>query len=224
VTRRAAWVLWCCLLPVTTGCTVHQKFERQSVPPAAVGTTAMPLKLAVLSDRSMTFDYPRIAYLRAFVEVMNPGLADTLQTAFSGRFQNVTVVDTRADAQSADLMLSPSLELSDPLKLTIRFVEPNSGRLVAELSSKRPYKNHAPGMYSKLGTDLILFAIVVAFPPSELYVTHTIQKHDAERFNAIFAPAVAEMVGDVADQASRDAALHAFAPLRGAPGPPLKRL
>lgn len=224
MTRRAAWVLLGSLSLVTAGCTVHQEFERQSVPPIAVGTTAIPLKLAVLSDRSMTFDYPRIAYLRAFVEVMNPGLADTLQTAFSGRFQDVTVVDTRAAARSADLLLSPSLELSDPLKLTIRFVEPKSGRLIAELSSKRPYKNHAPGMYSKLGTDLILFAIVVAFPPSELYATHAIQKHDAERFNAIFAPAVAEMVGDVAAQASKDVALRAFAPAQGTPAQSLKRL
>jgi hypothetical protein len=215
VKRGVTWLLLGLFSPVLIGCTIHQKFEQQSVAQTVANRNTLPLKVAVLSDRSMTFDYPRIASLRAFVEVMNPGLANTLQTAFNGRFQDVTVVENRQSAQSADLLLSPSLELSDPMRLTITFVEPDSGRQITALSSVRPFESHAPGMYAHIGTDLILFATVVVFPPTEMLVTRQIQKHDAERFNAIFAPAVAAMIDDIAMQASRDGALRAYAPSRG---------
>ena len=211
--KGAAFVLLSALSLINAGCssTVHQEFERQPVPQIAAGANTLPLRIAVLSDKSMTFDYPPITFVREFVEVMNPGLADTLQTAFYGCFQDVTVVQTRNEALGADLLLSPSLELSDPLRLTVRFVEPNSGRLITELSSVRPYKSDAPGVYNNLGTDFMLAAVVLAFPPSEIYVTHKIQEHNAERYNATFAPAVAQMVSDVAAQAPRNRALRAYA-------------
>jgi hypothetical protein len=119
----------------------------------------------------------------------------------------------------ADLIAAPKLNLSDPMKLTILFIEPKTRRLVTEISAERPYENHAPGMYSNLITDVVLFAAVVAFPPSEIIATHAIRKHDAERFNAIFVPAVAKMAGDIALAASKDPRLCAFAAALLPPAP-----
>ena len=68
------------------GCTVHRKFAAQSVPSAAaVGTDKLPLTVAVIADPDLTFDYPR--YWKAFVEVLNPGLGQTLQSAVLMRRQ-----------------------------------------------------------------------------------------------------------------------------------------
>ena len=60
-------------------------------------------------------------------------------------------------------------------------------------------------------TDLFLFTAVVIFPPSDAIVTRQIQKHDADRFNAGFAPAVAQMASDIAYKASKDPNLQNFA-------------
>jgi len=103
------------------------------------------------------------------------------------------------------------LRLSDPMKLTVTFVEPRSRRIVAEVSSERSYDSKAPGVYAHLGTDLILFAAVVVFPPADSIAAHEIDKHDADRFNASFAPAVAKTAGDIAYKASSDRRLQAFA-------------
>lgn len=192
------------------GCTVHRELEAQSVPPAAaLGTEKLPLTVAVIGDPNLKFDYPR--YFKAFVEVLNPGLAQTLQSAFRGNFQNVSVVEAEKATSGADLFASPKLKLSDPMKLTVTFVDPRSRRIVAEYSSERSCDANAPGVYAHLGTDLLLFAAVVVFPPADSIVTHEIDKHDADRFNAGFAPAVAKMAGDIAYQASKDPHLQAYA-------------
>jgi hypothetical protein len=119
-------------------------------------------------------------------------------------------VERREAAANADLLATPTMDLSDPPRLTIRFVAPRTGVLVAELSAQRAYDSHAPGMYSYIATDLMLFAAAVTFPPSDMLVAHEIQKHTAKRFNAMFEPAVAQMVNDIASQTSRDRKLTAF--------------
>ncbi|MGA9724938.1 MAG: hypothetical protein WBQ86_20955 [Candidatus Binatus sp.] len=165
--------------------------------------------MAVIGDPALTFDYPR--HFKAFVEVLNPGLAQTLQSAFHGNFQNVSVVEAEAAASGADLFASPKLSLSDPMKLTVTFVEPRSRRIVAEFSSVRGCDGNAPGVYSNIGTDLVLFAAVVVFPPADMLVTHEIDQHNADRFNAAFEPAIAQMAGDIANKASQDPHLQSFA-------------
>ena len=125
--RFAATIFFGSVVFGIAGCTtLHRELATQSVPPAAaVGTDKLPLVIAVLADPSMTFDYPH--YWKAFVEDLNPGLANTLQSAFRGNFQNVSVVEAEKSASGADLVASPTLRMSDPMKLTVTFVE-HSGR------------------------------------------------------------------------------------------------
>ena len=209
--RFAATIFFGSVVFGIAGCTtLHRELATQSVPPAAAtGTDKLPLAIAVLADPSMTFDYPH--YWKAFVEDLNPGLANTLQSAFRGNFQNVSVVETEKSASGADLVASPTLRMSDPMKLTVTFVDPRSRRVVAELSSERSCDGNAPGVYDHIVTDLFLFTAVVIFPPSDSIVTRQIQKHDADRFNAGFAPAVARMATDIAYKASKDPHLQNFA-------------
>jgi hypothetical protein len=58
---------------------------------------------------------------------------------------------------------------------------------------------------------MILFAAVLVFPPAYKLVTHEIDKHNADRFNAAFEPAIAQMAGDIAIKASKDPHLQSFA-------------
>ena len=44
-------------------------------------------------------------------------------------------------------------------------------------------------------------------PPLDPLIAHQIRKHSAQRFNAMFTPAVVEMVGDIAQQTLHDIAL-----------------
>jgi len=209
--RFAATIFFGSVVFGIAGCTtLHRELATQSVPPAAaVGTDKLPLAIAVLADPSMKFDYPH--YWKAFVEDLNPGLANTLQSAFRGNFQNVSVVEAEKTASGADLVASPTLRMSDPMKLTVTFVEPRSRRIVAEVSSERSCDGNAPGVYDHIVTDLFLFTAVVIFPPSDSIITRQIQKHDADRFNAGFAPAVARMASDIAYKASKDPNLQNFA-------------
>ena len=194
----------------TASCTVHRELAPQSIPrSAALGTERLPLTVAVIGDPNLTFEYPR--YFKAFVEVLNPGLAQTLQSAFLGNFQSVNVVKAESAVGGADLFASPSLTLTDPMKLTVTFVDPRSRTVVAEFSSERSCDGNAPGVYAHIGTDLVLFAAVVVFPPADSIVTHEIDKHTADRFNAAFEPAIALMAGDIALKASRDPHLQSFA-------------
>ena len=157
----------------------------------------------------LTFEYPQ--YFKALEEDLNPGLAQTLQSAFRGNFQNVNVVEAERAAAGADLFASPALTLTDPMKLTVTFVDPRSRPFVAEFSSERSCDGNAPGVYDHIGTDLVLFAAVVVFPPADRLVSHEIDKHTADRFNAAFAPAIAPMAGDIALKASRYPHLQSFA-------------
>ncbi len=209
--RLAATVFFGLVIFGIAGCTtLHRELETQSVPPAAaVGTDKLPLTIAVIADPALTFDYPR--YWKAFVEDLNPGLAKTLQSAFRGNFQNVSVVEAERSASGADLLASPTLRISDPMKLTVTFVDPRSRRIVAEVSSERSCDGNAPGVYDHIVTDLFLFTAVVVFPPSDPIVTRQIRKHDADRFNAGFAPAVARMAREIAYKASIDPNLQSFA-------------
>ena len=209
--RLAATVFFGLVIFGIAGCTtLHRELETQSVPPAAaVGTDKLPLTIAVIADPALTFDYPR--YWKAFVEDLNPGLAKTLQSAFRGNFQNVSVVEAERSASGADLLASPTLLISDPMKLTVTFVDPRSRRIVAEVSSERSCDGNAPGVYDHIVTDLFLFTAVVVFPPSDPIVTRQIRKHDADRFNAGFAPAVARMAREIAYKASIDPNLQSFA-------------
>lgn len=192
------------------GCTVNRELAPQSIPwSASLGDERLPLNVAVIGDPAMKFDYPR--YFKAFVEVLNPGLAQTLQSAFRGNFQNVNVVEAENAASGADLFASPKLQLSDPMKLTVTFVDPRSQRIVAELSSEGSCDGNAPGVYDHLVTDLVLFAAVVVFPPADKLAAHEIDKHTADRFNAAFEPAIARMAGDIAIKASKDPHLESFA-------------
>jgi len=209
--KRVAAIVFCGFVPLAVaGCTtVHRQFAPQSVAPTTpADSDKLPLTVAVIADPALTFDYPR--HLTSFVEILNPGLAQTLQGAFRGNFQNVSVVEAEQAASGADLIASPTLRLSDPMKLTVTFVDPHSRRVVAEVSSERSCDGHAPGVYAHLGTDLMLFAAVVVFPPADRFAAHEINKHDADRFNAGFAPAVARMAGDIAYKASQDPNLHSF--------------
>ena len=193
----------------TSSCTVHREFAPQSVPSsAALGTERMPLTVAVIGDPALRFDYPR--YFKAFVEVLNPGLAQTLQSAFRADFQNVNVVEAEDAAVGADLFASPRLTLADPMKLTVTFVDPRTRRVVAEYTSERSCDGHAPGVYANIGTDLVLFTAVVLFPPADVIVKREIDEHNADRFNAGFAPAIAQMASDIASKASRDPNLQSF--------------
>ena len=209
--RLAATIFFGLLVFGIAGCTtLHRELETQSVPPAAAaGTDKLPLTIAVIGDPALTFGYPR--YWKAFVEDLNPGLANTLQSAFRGNFQNVSVVEAEQSASGADLLASPTLRISDPMKLTVTFIDPRSGKVVAEISSERSCDGNAPGVYDHIVTDLFLFTAVVVFPPSDAIVTRQIQKHDADRFNAGFAPAVARMASEIAHKASKDPNLQNFA-------------
>jgi hypothetical protein len=208
--RLATTIFFGLVVLSIAGCTIHRELAPQSVPSSvALGTEKLPLTVAVIGDPALTFDYPR--HFKAFVEVLNPGLAQTLQSAFHGNFQNVSVVEAEEAASGADLFASPKLSLSDPMKLTVTFVEPRSRRIVAEFSSVRGCDGNAPGVYANIVTDLVLFAAVVIFPPADMVVTHEIDKHNADRFNAAFAPAIARMAGDIAYQASQDPHLQSFA-------------
>lgn len=207
--RLTATILSALVVLSVTGCAVKRELAPQSIQQTALGTERLPLTVAVIGDPHLTFAYPR--YFKAFVEVLNPGLAQTLQSAFRGNFQNVSVVEAERAAAGADLFASPTLTLTDPMKLTVTFVDPRSRTVVAEFSSERSCDGNAPGVYAHIGTDLVLFAAVVVFPPADSIVTHEIDKHTADRFNAAFAPAIARMAADIALKASRDPHLQSFA-------------
>lgn len=84
---------------------------------------------------------------------------------------------------------------------------PKTGSEITRLSSSRGLDGQALGTYSNLGTDLILFATVVVVPPLDPVMAHQIRKHSAARFDAMFTPAVVEMVTDIAQQTYRDRGL-----------------
>jgi hypothetical protein len=211
--RGFAALLGAALVISVSGCSIRSNFEGQPVP-ASTHASPLKLSLAVLSDRSLGFDYPPIYSLNDFREVMNPGLAETLRNGFGPSFQQVSIVEHARDAGDMDLLATPAIEVADPMTLTVTFREPRSGREIAKLSSSRGLDGHAYGMYSHLVTDVVLFATVVVVPPLDPVIAHQIRKHSAQRFNAMFTPAVVQMVSDIAEQTSQDPSLRSFSIIR----------
>ena len=93
-----------------------------------------------------------------------------------------------------------------PIKLVVTFVEPKTGKTLAELSSVKPLDFDAPGAHDHLVADLVLLFI----GPLILLAEPTLQRHDAERFNAAFSPALIAMATDIAAQASQDKAIESL--------------
>jgi len=174
------------------------------------GAGSLPVSIGVVEDPSWAFDYPDPSS-RLFVEDLNPGFANTLQGAFSYPFRQVSAVRPGETFNGVDVIALSTLEFSDPMKLTVTFVDPKSGKTIGVVSAMRRLDGSADGAYSYLGTDLILFAAAVVVPPLDPFLARSIKRHDAERFSATFEPAFAQMVGEVALRASRDPGLKAFA-------------
>jgi hypothetical protein len=206
-------ILSAAIIAVISGCSIRQKFEAQPVA-ASIRAQPLNLSLAVLSDPALSFDYPPIYSLSDFREVMNPGLAETLCNGFGPAFRYVSVVVNRRDAAAVDLLATPAIEVADPMTLTVIFTEPKSGREITRLSSSRGLDGHAFGAHSNLGTDLMLFATVVVAPPLDPVMAHQIRRHSAARFDAMFTPAIVQMVTDIAQQTSRDPGLASLSAIR----------
>jgi len=217
--RGFAAILAAAIVVVISGCSIRQNFEAQPVP-ASIRAQPLKLSLAVLSDPALSFDYPPIYSLSDFREVMNPGLAETLRNGFGPAFQNVLIVEDARDAANLDLLATPAIEVADPMTLIVTFTEPKTGRKIARLSSSRGLDGHAFGIYSNLGIDLFLFATVVVVPPLDPVMAHQIRKHSAARFDAMFTPAVVQMVTDIAQQTSRDPGLASLSTTRNRSGLP----
>jgi hypothetical protein len=211
--RGFAAILGAAMMVVISGCSVRQNFEAQPVP-ASIRAQPLNLSVAVLSDPALSFDYPPIYSLSDFREVMNPGLAETLRNGFGPAFQHVSLVENGREAAALDLLATPAIEVADPITLTVIFTEPKSGREVTRLSSSRVLDGHAFGTYSNLGIDLMLFATVVVVPPLDPVMAHQIRKHSAARFDAMFTPAIVQMVFDIAQQTSRDPRLASLSATR----------
>ena len=212
--RGFAAVLGAAIVVVISGCSIRQNFEAQPVPAPSLAPQPLNLSVAVLSDPALSFDYPPIYSLSDFREVMNPGLAETLRNGLSPGFRDVSIVENGRDAAGLDLLATPAIEAADPMTLTVTFTDPKTGREITQLSSTRGLDGHAFGTYSNLGTDLFLFATVVVVPPLDPVIAHQIRKHSAERFGAMFTPAVVQMVTDIAQQTSRDRGLATLSAIR----------
>ena len=192
----------------------HTVLPPQVVPPAPVGTARMPLSVAVLADPSLTLHEPL-----GFYEKLNPALANAVRDALAADFAKVAVVDDRQSADGADLLAIPATDIHYPslrqpkkLKLVVTFVEPKTGKTLAELASVKPSDFHAPGAHDHLGADAALLAgaLLIPFAAGIFFVEPTLQRHDSERFNAAFSPALIAMATDIAAQASQDKAIESL--------------
>ena len=205
------------LIPLIFAGCAHTDLPEQEVPPAPVGTAKLPVKIAVLADPTMSIHQPL-----GFYEKLNPGLANTVRDALAVDFEKVDVVDDRLSASDADLLAMPAAEVhfssKRPCKLTITFVDPHTGKAVAEISSAKPLDDYAPGRHQHVVTDsgteaaIVTAALFVpgaglAFIPAMPYL----EKHDADRFNARFGPTLVAMATDIATKASKDQAIKSLA-------------
>src|SRR5208282_6259336 len=109
------------LTPLILGGCVHTDLPAQVVPPAAVGTAKLPLKVAVLDDPLLTVHEPL-----GFYEKLNPSLANTVRDALAVYFETVLVVDETQSVAAEDLFATLNYSTS-PLKLTVTFVQPKIG-------------------------------------------------------------------------------------------------
>jgi hypothetical protein len=190
---------------IFAGC-VHTDLPAQVVARAPVGTAKLPLKVAVMDDPLLTVHEPF-----GFYERLNPSLTNTIRDALAVHFETVVVVDETQSVAGQDLFATLSYS-GRPLKLTVTFVEPKiGGKRLAEISSSTPFDADAPGTHDHWGTDLALIAPALVFPPLYFIGDRTIQRHDAERFNAGLGPALVAMATDIAAQASKDPAIASLA-------------
>jgi hypothetical protein len=196
-------IVFASLMPFTLAACAHTELPEQVVTAPPVGKAKLRLSVAVLSDSSLTIHEPM-----GFYEKVNPALANTIHDALAAHFEDVRTVEDKASASEADLLAIPAIDASffgkAPVKLEVTFIEQKTGQNLAELSSAKPLDAHAPGTRDHMGTDLaITIPALIIFPPLIAIEEPYIQRHDAERFNAGFGPALVAMATDIADQASR---------------------
>jgi hypothetical protein len=199
-------VAWALLALILASC-AHADLPAQKVTAAPVGTAKLPLKVAVLSDSSLTIHFAD------FYDKLNPALANLVRDALAADFQEVIVMDDYQSAHDADLLAIPAVEIPigfrwavKPIKLTITFLEPHTPRTIAIISSEKRFEGQVQGAYDHYATDLALAVI----PPVSLIALPYIERHDAERFNASFGPILVTKANDVADQASKDPAIRSL--------------
>jgi hypothetical protein len=204
--HRKAIQLFSILTALTLAGCVHTDLPAQVVPPAPVGTAKLPLKVAVLEDPLITVHEPF-----GFYDKLNPSLANAVRDALAAHFETVSVVNETESVADDDLFATLTYS-SKPLNLTVIFVQPKiGGRQLSEISSSKPFDADAPGTHDHLGTDLALVAPALVFPPLYFIGYTTLQRHDAERFNAGLGPALVAMATDIAAQASKDPAIASLA-------------
>jgi hypothetical protein len=200
------------ILPFIFAACVHTDLPAQVVAPAQVGTSKLPIKVAVLADPSLTIHEPA-----GFYDKLNPSLANTVRAALAADFETVEVVDDRVGAGDADLLAIPTADIPfehKPQKLTIAFTKPRTGETIADLSSFGHFDVDAPvpDDHPVIDTALSLIPLgpFVALPYHE--------RKDAEHFNAGIGPVLVAMATDIADQASKDQAIRSLS-IRQQPAP-----
>lgn len=204
--RSARIPILCALLALILAACAHADLPAQVVTAAPVGTAKLQLKVAVLSDSSLTI------HIFDFYDKLNPALANLVRDALAADFREVTVVVDNQSAQNADLLAIPAVEIPisflgrKPMKLTVTFLEPHTARTIAEISSVKRFDGPVQGEWDHYATDL---ALAPLFPVSLIALPY-IERHDAERFNARFGPILVTKANDVADQASKDQAIRSL--------------
>jgi hypothetical protein len=200
------------ILPFIFAACVHTDLPAQVVAPAQVGTSKLPIKVAVLADPSLTIHEPA-----GFYDKLNPSLANTVRAALAADFETVEVVDDRVGAGDADLLAIPTADIPfehKPQKLTIAFTKPRTGETIADLSSFGHFDVDAPVPDEHPVIDAALSLI-----PLEPFLTLPYhERQDAEHFNAGIGPVLVAMATDIADQASKDQAIRSLS-IRQPPAP-----
>jgi hypothetical protein len=200
------------ILPLIFAACVHTDLPAQVVAPAQVGTSKLPIKVAVLADLSLTIHEPA-----GFYDKLNPSLANTVRAALAADFETVEVVDDRVGAGDADLLAIPTADIPfehKPQKLTIAFTKPRTGETIADLSSFGHFDVDAPVPDEHPVIDAALSLI-----PLEPFLTLPYhERQDAEHFNAGIGPVLVAMATDIADQASKDQAIRSLS-IRQPPAP-----
>ncbi len=199
------------LLSVLLAGCAHTILPDVSIKPTEVGTARLPLTIAVEDD-------PEVTYHRTlgFYEKMNPAMADAVRDAFRQDFEKVVLVGKDEPVDNADLLAVPQIDASQwqRLKLSVAFEQPRTGDKIAEFSSVKPLKFNADGTRKHLWSDLGMMsaALIIPFGVGVAAMEPYLQRHDAERFNAGFGPALVEMATDIAAKAAKDPAIATFQP------------
>ncbi len=145
-------------------------------------------------------------------------MANAVRDALAEYFDKVVVVDEGKPPGDADLVAVPAFKalLKKNLTLTVLFQPAQTGKKIAELSSTQPFHDDQPGTHAHVWTDpaigLGVGFIPYAGPFLMFLMVPTVERHDAERFNAGFSPALAASAEDIAMKASKDPAIEALRP------------